>query len=101
MKIKIINHRKFRRRVILIVFILCCIVFNIKNSASSEAKIEYKTITVSSGDTLWTIAQREQERNKYYEEKDVREIISDIKDINNLKSSNLSVEQNLNIPTIK
>lgn len=101
MKIKIINHRKFRRRVILIVFILCCIVFNIKNSASSEAKIEYKTITVSNGDTLWTIAQREQERNKYYEEKDVREIISDIKDINNLQSSNLSVEQNLNIPTIK
>ena len=88
MKIKIINHRKFRRRVILILFILCCIVFNIKNSASSEAKIEYKTITVSRGDTLWTIAQREQ-------------IISDIKNINNLKSSSLSIEQNLNIPTIR
>ena len=101
MKLKIINHRKFRKRFILIVFILCCIVFNIKNSASSEAKIEYKTITVSNGDTLWTIAEKEQKRNKYYEEKDVREIISDIKAINNLQSSNLSVEQNLNIPIIR
>lgn len=99
MRIKIVNQRKFRRRVILVVFILSCLLFNIRNTASSEAKIEYKTITVSSGDTLWSIAKNEQEENKYYEDLDIREIVSNIKKVNNLESSNLTVEQALKIPT--
>ena len=79
MKIKIVNHRKFRSRIILVVFILSCIVFNINNSVSSEEKIEYKTVTVSNGDTLWSIAKSEQETNQYYEKNDIREIISNIR----------------------
>lgn len=100
MKIKIVNHRKFRSRIILVVFILSCIVFNINNSVSSEEKIEYKTVTVSNGDTLWSIAKSEQETNQYYEKNDIREIISNIKEINNLNSSNLYSEQNLKIPVV-
>ena len=100
MKIRIVNHRKFRSRIILIVFILSCIVFNIKNSVSSEEKIEYKTITVANGDTLWSIAKEEQETNQYYEKNDIREIISNIKVINNLNSSDLCIEQNLKIPVV-
>lgn len=98
MKIKIVNHRKFRSRIILVVFILSCILFNINNSVSSEKKIEYKTITVANGDTLWSIAKSEQESNQYYKESDIREIVSNIKKLNNLNSSNLYVEQNLKIP---
>ena len=100
MKIKIVNHRKFRRRIILVVFILSCIVFNINNTVSSEDKIEYKTLTVTSGDTLWSIAKTEQENNQYYKDRDIREIISNIKEINNLDSSNLSIAQNLKIPVV-
>lgn len=99
MKIRIANHSKFRRRVILVVFILSCIIFNIKNSASSEAKIEYKTLTINSGDTLWSIAKMEQENNEYYKDSDIREIVSSIKEVNNLSTSNLTVEQSLKIPT--
>lgn len=98
MKIKIVNHRKFRSRIILVFFILSCILFNINNSVSSEKKIEYKTITVANGDTLWSIAKSEQESNQYYKESDIREIVSNIKKLNNLNSSNLYVEQNLKIP---
>ena len=100
MKIRIVNHRKFRSRIILVVFILSCIVFNINNSVSSEEKIEYKTVTVSNGDTLWSIAKSEQETNQYYEKNDIQEIISNIKKINNLDSSNLYSEQNLKIPVV-
>ena len=99
MRVRIVNHKKFRRRMILVVFIICCILFNIKNTASSEAKIEYKNFTVSSGDTLWSIAKQQQDENAYYKDMDIREIMSDIKDINNLKTSNLTVEQKLKIPT--
>ncbi len=99
MRIRIANHSRFRRRVILVVFILSCIIFNIKNSASSEAKIEYKTLTVNSGDTLWSIAKTEQENNEYYKNSDIREIVSNIKKVNNLESSNLNIEQSLKIPT--
>ncbi len=100
MEVRIVNHKKFRRRIILVVFIICCVLFNIKNTASSEAKVEYKTITVCSGDTLWSIAKVQQTENKYYENSDIREIVSSIREINKLDSSNLKVEQQLIIPTL-
>lgn len=100
MKIRIVNHRKFRSRIILVVFILSCILFNINNTVSSKERIEYKTVTVTSGDTLWSIAEIEQESNQYYKDSDIREIISNIKEINNLSSSNLYIEQNLKIPVV-
>ncbi len=100
MYIKIVNHRKFKRRIILIVFIVSCILLNINNTVSSEDKIEYKTLTITRGDTLWSIAKTEQETNRYYKDKDIREIISNIKKINNLDSSNLYIEQNLKIPVL-
>lgn len=100
MKIKIVNHRKFRRRIILIVFIICCILFNIKNIALSQAKITYNTITVCEGDTLWSIAKEQQQENKYYANTDIREVVSNIKEINKLESSSLKVNQQLQIPTI-
>lgn len=99
MKIKIVNHKKFRKSLILITAILFCTLFNIKNTVSSEGIIEYKTITVNSGDTLWSIAEYEQNQNSYYKDFEIRKIVSDIKKVNNLKSSNLTVKQNLIIPT--
>ena len=100
MKLKIVNQKKFRKRLILCSFILFCILFNIKNSCSSEEIVEYKTITVNNGDTLWSIAEYEQSENKYYKNSDIRKIVSDIKQVNNLKSCNLTIKQNLKIPTI-
>ena len=62
--------------------------------------MHYKTITVNSGDTLWSIAQYEKNENAYYKDSDIRDIVYDIKEINNLNSSSLSINQSLKIPTI-
>lgn len=98
MKVKIVNKKKFIKRFIILNVIVLGIIFNYKNSCSSAQISNYKTITVNNGDTLWKIAQYEQYENEYYKGSDIREIVHSIKEINNLKSSNLSVNQNLKIP---
>ena len=55
---------------------------------------------VDDGDTLWNIAKTQQRTNEYYKDKDVRYIISDIKKVNNLSTSDIYVEQELKIPTV-
>lgn len=98
MKYKIVNKGKFFRRVILLFIVLFFIITNIKNSTSSAQIQNYKTITVNSGDTLWKIAQYEQSENDYYKKQDIRDIVLNIKEVNNLKSSSLTINQNLKIP---
>ena len=63
--------------------------FGFQNVSLGDSIPEYVTITVSKGDTLWTIAR------DYYQEKDVRDVIEQIKEINNLKNSNIKVGQEL------
>ena len=99
MKIKIVNRRKFRRRTILLGIVLFCTILSFKNISSSETIVKYKTITVNKGDTLWSIACYEQDENGYYKDADVRDIVLNIKKVNNLKSSNLAEKQTLKIPT--
>ena len=60
----------------------------------------YKKIYVSSGDTLWNIAQEQKSTNQYFEDKDIRTIVDEIKYTNNLNTSSLNIGQELNIPTI-
>ena len=98
MKIKIVNKRKCIIRGTLIIgalyFIIC------SSTTLSKTEEKYNKMLVSSGDTLWSIAKEEQINNPYYESKDIRYIINDIKTINNLKDGKLANNQILNIPTI-
>lgn len=64
----------------------------------SHTQTVYKTIYVSSGETLWEIASRETKNNSYYLGKDVRYVINHIKSINQLKTSSLFPNQELIIP---
>ncbi len=100
MKLKIVNKKKFRSRVLIVAIAFFAIIFNIRNSASSEGIIEYKTISVNSGDTLWSIAEQEQVQNKYYKNSDIRKIVSNLKEVNNLSSCDLTENQCLKIPTV-
>ena len=50
-------------------------------------KLKTKTIYTNKGDTLWNIALDEKENNKYYKDKNIREIVYDIKQINNMQDS--------------
>ena len=96
MKIK--NVKKFVRSILIILGIILSISLLISKASLSYKETEYKTISVSSGDTLWEIASYNQSSNDYYENKDIRYIINDIMKINNLENSSLTVDQELLIP---
>ncbi len=95
----IVNKKKFFRGLLIIAGIIFFISIFFSNISFSHQDVTTKSIAVSKGDTLWSIAKVEQEQNNYYEGKDVRDIIQDIKQINNLQSSNLKTNQVLEIPT--
>lgn len=97
---KIVDKRKFIRSLIVIGGIILLISFIFVNKTLSHAETSYKKIYVSSGDTLWNIAQQQKNTNLYFEDKDIRSIIDEIKYTNNLNTSNLEIGQELNIPII-
>ncbi len=98
MKIK--NIKKFVRSILIILGLTIAIILLISKASYSNKEVEYKTLCVSEGDTLWSIAKYNQESNEYYRGKDVRYIINDLKKINKLNGSNIIADQELIIPVI-
>jgi len=95
---RIVNVKKFiisTTILSLLIFLVVCILVKATYSCS---KLDYKTLYVTRGDTLWKIASEEKNKNSYYKNKDVRDIIYDIKEINNLNVSDLKIGQELKIP---
>lgn len=99
MKLKIVNKKKFIRSIILILGILIIGLFGI-NSTYSKTEISYKEDYIISGDTLWSIAENQVNTNEYYKNKDVREVMYEIKQLNNITNGNLEVGQKIVIPSI-
>lgn len=95
MKLKIVNLKKFVVSIVTIFAMILSISLFAGNKVLSRINPEYRTIIVSTGDTLWEIAKAEQQENEYYKEKDLRYIINDLKSINNLTNSNLYNNQKL------
>lgn len=83
---------------ILIALLAVMFLLIIHSTSLSFKDIEYREIYVSKGDTLWDIAKSEQENNDYYKGKNIREIIFDIKKVNNLSNSELAINQKILIP---
>lgn len=97
---KIVNKAKFLRTVITLgTIIFALIIFS--NKTYSKGEISYKEDYIYSGDTLWSIAEYELKNNKYFENKDIRNIVNELKDINNFSSSELYVGQKIKIPSYK
>ena len=95
---KIVNVKKFIRTIsILVILILIIILFS--NKTYSKVDTKYKEESIILGDTLWSISQEEAKSNKYFENKDIREIVSEIKRINKLDNLDLKEGQKLVIPT--
>ena len=93
---RIVNKKKFIKMVILIIGIISISFICFINISFSKGEIKTKTLYVSSGDTLWSIAKEEQENNLYYEDKDIRDIIYQIRKLNNLENNrNLTEGQKL------
>ena len=98
MKIK--NKKKFIKSILIIISITVLLILLISKATYSHKEVEYKKIYVSEGDTLWNIAKSNQVNNEYYKDKDVRYILNDLMKINNLKTSNININQELLIPVI-
>lgn len=95
---KIVNVKKFIRTIsILVILILIILLFS--NKTYSKVDTKYKEESIILGDTLWSISQEESKNNKYFENKDIREIVSEIKRINKLDNLDLKEGQKLVIPT--
>lgn len=95
---KIVNIKRFVISTTILVLLIFLCTGAVINATYSCTKIDYKTVYVTRGDTLWKIALDEQNKNSYYKNKDVRDIIYDIKEINNLNVSDLKIGQELKIP---
>ena len=94
---KIVDKRRFIRTTsILIMAIIGFIVF--AKGSDSKGEIKYKESYIYNGDTLWSIALNQTESNKYFEDKDVREVVSEIKKINCLNNSDVYEGQKIIIP---
>lgn len=93
------SWKRFLRAILIIVGVIVFVNILMPDRTLSHQNVGYKTISVSNGDTLWTIAKAEQEENSYYDGKDIRDIIYDIKKTNNLENSSLKINQVLEIPT--
>lgn len=100
MKLKIVDLRKFIRMVVIIGIIILSILFIGLTNTYSKGEVKYKEEYVTTGDTLWSIANQEVSSNDYYKEKDIRDVIQEIKAINQLESGTLSVGQKILLPTI-
>ena len=99
-KIKNKTNFKIRNMLLLLLAIMAVNAIFFNNNSYSKVEVSYKTELISSGDTLWSIAKRERKNNKYYQDKDVREIVYDLKQVNNLQASDLSIGQKIKIPKI-
>ena len=88
---KIVNLPRFIISMIIIVCILSFITSMLTTRVFSAASIQYDSIVVSEGDTLWSIAKNIGGN--------VNKNIYEIKEINNLENSIIYVGQELKIPT--
>lgn len=97
---KIINKKKFIRSISITIGLIIILILMLANISFSHTETSYKTISVISGDSLWSIAKYEKENNIYFKNREIRYIVDEIKYINNLSTSNLHIGDKLNIPTI-
>ena len=97
---RIVNIKKFIEMICIIVGIIVLLSFIFITNSYSNGEVKTKTICVSRGDTLWKIAGFQQTNNTYYANKDIREIIYEIRKLNNLENnSELNVGQLIHINT--
>lgn len=95
-----INVKNFLRSSIITIFLIVILILILSNISLSHNNVNYKKIPIQSGDTLWSIAKFEKNNNKYFENRDIRDIVYEIQNLNKLSSSNLKIGDQINIPII-
>lgn len=99
MKLKIVNIKKFIRSLIVIISCILFLLFIGFNNTYSKGEVKYKNEYITNGDTIWNIAKKEVQENKYFENVDVRTVVKELKNLNNINNQTLEIGQKIQIPT--
>jgi len=88
-KIYLKNPERLLGSILAIVCLTILLMFSVQSVSLGSTTEEYVSVYVCKGDTLWSIAK------DYYNETDVRNRVSEIKEINNLVNSSIKEGQEL------
>ena len=88
--------RKYVFIFITIIAVFSIVSISFGNTGSSNHIAHYKSIEVTTGDTLWEIAQDYKQENV-----SIIEYVSIIKDFNNMKNDTIKIGQQIIIPIYK
>lgn len=96
MKYKIKDNKKFKRFILLTVTIISIFTYMfitiLSNDIVESKSIKKNSIIVKKGDTIWSIAQ------KIDSNRDIRDIVYDIKNINDLSSTDIFPGNKIYLP---
>lgn len=92
-----VDFIKFVRASIVLFFIMLLICLLFSKAVYSACEVSYKERVVFSGDTLWEIAKSELAENDYFKNKNIRDVITEIKELNELEDSYIKEGQILKI----
>ena len=94
-KYRIVNRIRFITFLVACILVISCTVTAALNLiiARAEVKPEYAEIKVVYGDTLWELAKTYGDQSK-----DVRQVVYEICNINNIKAEDLRAGQTILIP---
>lgn len=100
MHIKIVDKKRFFRTTAIILFIIILLLCFWFNNTYSRTEIRYFEAYINNGDTLWSIASEQAQTNQYFRNKDIRNIVQELKEINNISNENLNVGRKILIPIL-
>jgi len=93
------RKEQIRRRFFCAIFLVLVIGLSLSlfysTMATGSEPLSYIEITVEQGDTLWELAQ-----DNLTENQDIRAVIYEIRELNNLSTANLTPGQIIRIPVI-
>ncbi len=91
-----ISFRLLKNIVIILAIIFFCsnIIFNSINTVNAGNSEEFIIVMVNEGDTLWSIAKKYNFNNE-----DIRKVIYNIEQVNNIEKSIIYPGQQLKVPT--
>lgn len=96
--IRIINKYKFIKSITILLCIIGITVCVANHKTYSNSETKYRTEYVVKGETLWEIAEKEIKENAYFQNKDIQNVIIELKEINHMTTSNLSEGMEIKIP---
>lgn len=89
----IVNKKRFSAFLAVMFLMTCFGISSIRNRATAADELQFIAIQVKPGDSLWSIAQKNNSCKK-----NVRVLVNDIKKHNNLKSNTIYAGDELLIP---